>query len=74
MEILIAAAFLPFFPFFARLIIKTEFLPTKYRGYMLPLSQVKVSTSLFPFAPSPRRFVPLQFGSQVSSTPALLPD
>lgn len=28
------------FWFFFRLIIKTEFLPTKYRGYMLPLSQV----------------------------------
>lgn len=26
-----------------RLIIKTEFLPTKYRGYMLPLSQVRGS-------------------------------
>lgn len=30
-----------FVPFLCRLIIKTEFLPTKYRGYMLPLSQVR---------------------------------
>lgn len=30
-----------FSPFLFRLIIKTEFLPTKYRGYMLPLSQVR---------------------------------
>lgn len=30
-----------FLPFLFRLIIKTEFLPTKYRGYMLPLSQVR---------------------------------
>ncbi|XP_050003865.1 putative transporter SVOPL isoform X2 [Alexandromys fortis] len=29
------------------LIIKTEFLPTKYRGYMLPLSQMDSSTCVF---------------------------
>lgn len=53
-------------PLFIRLIIKTEFLPTKYRGYMLPLSQVRACVLLFLLIRSPGRFAVLLFGSQIS--------
>lgn len=56
------------------LIIKTEFLPTKYRGYMLPLSQVRASMLLFLLIQSPRRFVLLLFENQVCDKPAFVPE
>lgn len=69
---LVVVSVLCLVPLFIRLIIKTEFLPTKYRGYMLPLSQVRPGILLFLLICGPRRIAVLLFGSQISSKPEYL--